>query len=436
MTRLEVLVHNKPAGTVVGNRADRAMFAYSDGYLADPRSTPLSVSIPLLPGQHHVESWLEGLLPDNLEVRREWRREFGIKGSSAMAILNSPVGHDCAGAVQFCPANEVDGLMARGGSVDWLSEGRLLALVKSLRDHRTTWHGPGSSNFGRFSLSGAQAKTAVVFSGEKYGIPTGSEPSTHIIKPTINDSDLPDQALNEHICLRTASNLGLPAVQTQVTSFGPIQSIVISRFDRFADASGQTVRIHQEDMCQALGVHPDYKYQSDGGPSPQQIARSIRQHSSQPDTDAYRFLDALLYNWIIVGTDAHAKNYSYLLREGSIRFAPLYDIASVLPYEQDWYSINTTKLAMKIGRKYTVAKTDRQSAWHGTAVSMGFEGDEAIARAEDMARRIPTALDQALQSLPTEFADSQVIQKLADRIDHRASHCAGLSQMIGVPPPL
>ena len=434
MTRLEVIVHGKPAGAAVGGRAGRATFSYFDEYLADPLSTPLSVSIPLVAGQHDVDSWLEGLLPDNLEVRREWRRKFGIKGSSAIAILASPVGHDCAGAVQFCSADEVGGLMGRGGSVDWLTEERLVTLIKSLRDHRTTWHGPESSNFGRFSLSGAQAKTAVVFSGGKYGIPMGAEPSTHIIKPTMNDPDLPDQALNEHVCLQTASNLGLLAVQTQIASFGPIQSIVISRFDRFAGADGQTARIHQEDMCQALGVHPDDKYQGDGGPSPQQIAESIRKHSSQPDSDAHRFLDALIYNWIIVGTDAHAKNYSFLLRGGTVRFAPLYDITSVLPYEPDWHSVNRTKLAMKIGKKYTVAKADRHSAWHETAESMGCDGEEAVARAEDMARQTPSALDQALQSLSAEFAGSEVIRKLADRIEYRASHCAGLSQMAGVPP--
>lgn len=434
MTRLEVLVHGKPAGTAVSGRAGRAAFSYFDEYLTDALSTPLSVSVPLEAGQHEVGSWLEGLLPDNLEVRREWRRRFGIKGDSAMAILASPVGHDCAGAVQFCSADEVGGLMGRGGSVDWLTEERLVALIKSLRDQRTTWHGPGTSNFGRFSLSGAQAKTAVVFSEGRYGIPTGAEPSTHIIKPTMNDPDLPDQALNEHVCLQTASNMGLPAVQTQIVDFGHIQGIVIRRFDRFVDADDQTARIHQEDMCQAVGVHPDYKYQGDGGPSPQRIAELIRKHSAQPNGDASRFLDALIYNWIIVGTDAHAKNYSFLLRGGTVRFAPLYDIASVLPYEQDWFSVNKMKLAMKIGRKYTVAKSDRYSAWYETAESMGFDGEEAVARAEDMARRLPAALDKALQSLPPEFASSEVIGKLADRIDSRSSHCAGLSQMVGTPP--
>ena len=435
---LVLLIDGIRAG-VIRRGTSGSELSYSGVYASGGDRTPLSTAFPVsargtYPSQR-VNHWLEGLLPDNPEVRKEWRRRFDIRGNTALAILGSPVGHDCAGSVQFCSTAEADALIAREGDVDWLSQEELIDLVKSLRDARTTWHGPGKSNFGRFSLSGAQAKTAVVLSGGRYGIPTGSEPSTHIIKPTINDQDLPDQALNEHVCLQMASTLGLPAVQTEITCFGPIQSLLIKRFDRFTDAQEQNIRIHLEDMCQALGVHPDYKYQSDGGPSPQKIIQSIRQHSSLPDSDAYRFLDALIYNWIIVGTDAHAKNYSFLLRGGSVRLAPLYDIASALPYEPDWFSANKTNLAMKIGKRYTVAKADRQSAWHDMAVSLGFDGEEVIARAEDMATRLPAALDQALKSLPSEFSGSQVIQTMAGRIDHRASHCAGLSQMVGVPPP-
>jgi serine/threonine-protein kinase HipA len=51
-----------------------------------------------------------------------------------------------------------------------------------------------------------------------------------------------------------------------------------------------------------------------------------------PGTDAdiavMRFFDALMVNWLICGTDAHAKNYSLLLAGRQVRLAPLYDVAS------------------------------------------------------------------------------------------------------------
>ena len=179
-----------------------------------------------------------------------------------------------------------------------------------------------------------------------------------------------------------------------------MQCIVIRRFDRMTGDNGRVVRIHQEDMCQALGIHPELKYQGDGGPSPQHIMRAIRQHSSTADKDAERFLDALVFNWAIAGTDAHAKNYSFLLRDGAVQLAPLYDIASFLPYEPDLDAIPKLKLAMKIGNKYSLSKSDRKSAWHKTGMALGFDGDETVSRAEDLSRQIPSALQKGSSRSP------------------------------------
>jgi len=75
---------------------------------------------------------------------------------------------------------------------------------------------------------------------------------------------------------------------------------------------------------QALSVTPARKYQSDGGPTPGQVAELIR--ATIPGTDAeadvWRFVDALAFNWLIVGTDAHAENYGLLLAGISRAAAP------------------------------------------------------------------------------------------------------------------
>ena len=433
---LVLLIDGRRAGTVRSGPSGPQL-AYDQDYAERRVKTPLSTAFPITAGGAYppqkLNCWLEGLLPDNRDVRREWRRRFDIRGNSAIAILGSPVGRDCAGSVQFCPADEMDDLLARGGDIEWQSNKQVNALVKSLRSNKSTWHGQGNSNYGRFSLSGAQAKTAVVCADNAYGIPQGTEPSTHIIKPAINDVELPDQALNEHVCLQTALNLGLSAVRSQVRYFGSVQCIVIQRFDRATDDNGRVVRIHQEDLCQALGIHPEYKYQGDGGPSPQDIMRAIRQHSSLVDRDAEKFLDALIFNWVMAGTDAHAKNYSFLLRDGAIQLAPLYDIASFLPYESDPNAIPKLKLAMKIGKKYTLSKSDRKSAWHKTGTSLGFDGDETVARTENLAKQIPNALHKAAQALPPEFSENEMIEILVERVDKRASQCARVSQLVGNP---
>tara|TARA_R110000787_G_scaffold189852_2_gene301423 strand:- start:5519 stop:5851 length:333 start_codon:yes stop_codon:yes gene_type:complete len=68
------------------------------------------------------------------------------------------------------------------------------------------------------------------------------------------------------------------------------------------------LRAHLEDYCQALGAHPADKYQNMGGPSPHDMIAHLRTFGSQPKTDVLRFVDALIFNWLIGGTDAHAKN--------------------------------------------------------------------------------------------------------------------------------
>lgn len=95
-------------------------------------------------------------------------------------------------------------------------------------------------------------------------MPYGNEPTTHLLKPGIAGFD--GHAVNEHLCLATARLLGLRAARSQIVTFDDQTAVAVRRFDRF-HREGAVVRVHQEDLCQALAVHPDDKYQSDGGPS-------------------------------------------------------------------------------------------------------------------------------------------------------------------------
>ncbi|MPY85844.1 MAG: hypothetical protein GEV00_21720 [Actinophytocola sp.] len=97
-------------------------------------------------------------------------------------------------------------------------------------------------------------------------------------------------------------------------------------------SNGRWQRVHQEDMCQALTVWPNRKYESQGGPGATTIADLIYRTSSKPEQDARRFAQALVFNWLTCGTDGHARNYSLLLSGEDIRLAPLYDLNSHLAY--------------------------------------------------------------------------------------------------------
>jgi serine/threonine-protein kinase HipA len=70
--------------------------------------------------------------------------------------------------------------------------------------------------------------------------------------------------------------LPLPVEEARgATGVGPelLQAgwIVDHRADRSRDV-GRIVRVHQEDFCQALSIHPTQKYQNDGGPGVEQMA--------------------------------------------------------------------------------------------------------------------------------------------------------------------
>jgi serine/threonine-protein kinase HipA len=118
---------------------------------------------------------------------------------------------------------------------------------------------------GQFSLSGAQAKSALYFDRQRkrWGIPQGRTPTTHILKPVSNDFN--GIAENEHFCLELARRIGLAAANTEWHSIGGIPTLIAQRYDR-VQLAGRWHRVHQEDCCQALGIHPGSKYENEGGP--------------------------------------------------------------------------------------------------------------------------------------------------------------------------
>ena len=136
-------------------------------------------------------------------------------------------------------------------------------------------------------------------------MPSGRLPTTHIIKPSNQAFD--GQAENEHVCLSLAREIGLPAATSEVRSFDGEVAIVVERYDRiWVDET--IYRLHQEDICQALGIHPTMKYENQGGPGVQSVAQLLQTYSTSPLEDLWTFVEALAFNWVIGGTDAHAKN--------------------------------------------------------------------------------------------------------------------------------
>ncbi|MGH7687312.1 MAG: type II toxin-antitoxin system HipA family toxin [Candidatus Dormibacteria bacterium] len=415
---LTVVLDDQVAGIVSRLPQGRLRFDYDPSYGGRAGATPLSLSMPIQVASHadHViRPWLAGLLPENEAVISRWARHFHISTSSPFALLGTPVGEDCAGAVRFAPPHQLERILQRPGAVDSLTKAGVASRLRDLREDSTAWL--GRSFTGQFSLAGVQPKTALLLRQGRWGVPSGSTPTTHILKPATAGFD--DHDLNEHLCLSTARRVGLLAVRTRVLRFGRESALVVDRYDRTIVGS-DIRRIHQEDVCQALGIQPSKKYQNEGGPGPRDIADLLRRtmKPSVADASVWQFADALIFNWLIAGTDAHAKNYSLLLAGNQVRLAPLYDVASSLPYGTDERRL---RFAMKIGGDYRVFP--QHNTWPDAARDLGVDADRIVARVRELASSLPQALSEAAGAPEVRALTRSLPAKLVDLVADRTARC-------------
>jgi len=404
------------AGTITATWPGTAEFRYADTYLRDPRSTPLSLSAPLGRGAYEVERWLDGLLPDNVAVRRRWAARNEAPSARPVDLLGTPVGLDCAGAVQFCRPGREESLHARSSGLEPMSEPQIAAWIRRARQDWSAWEGIGAR--GQFSLAGAQAKCALHRDGPQWSVPYGDVPTTHILKPGIANHT--DAEVVEHVCMAAARRLGLDAAPTELTRFESERVVVVARFDRTL-REGSLRRRHHEDVCQALNLHPEDKYQAYGGPGPREVADLLRRESTDARAAVERFCDALIYNWALAAPDAHAKNYSLILDGSDVHLAPLYDVISFLPYAQrDLLDLRT---AMSCGDNRSVGAMGARDAWAGAALDLGLDPTRTADRAVQLLRDTPAAISDTIDGLSAEDRSSRALvplhrsaQALSDKI--------------------
>jgi serine/threonine-protein kinase HipA len=421
-TQLIALANGREMGTITYRNA-RVSLVYDELWRQDPNSYPLSLSMPLASAQHghsRIEPFLWGLLPDNDRVLETWGRRFQVSPRNPFRLLAN-VGEDCAGAVQFVRPERLDPLRTEPAAreVEWLTEDDLAERLRTLRADRAAWR--TATDTGQFSLAGAQPKTALLYQRGRWGIPSGRTPTTHILKPPTGEWD--GHAENEHFCLKLARACGLVVPNSSVERFQSEIAIVIERYDRVIIA-GQRLRVHQEDMCQAVGLHPTRKYENEGGPGVRRIVELLRQNSSAVDEDVQAFLDAIAFNWLIAGTDGHAKNYALLLGgQGNVRLAPFYDVASILPYRN--VNLAKTKLAMKIGGEYRLPNIGLRQ-WRRLAEDIGIDEEALIPRVRAMAAGFPDLIAAIRKEVEAAGLNHPILRALAQRLTTRANRCLAI----------
>ncbi|MCG7504877.1 type II toxin-antitoxin system HipA family toxin [Mesorhizobium retamae] len=418
---LNVLISGFHVGAVTQMEGDQLKFEYAEEWREGRIQIPLSLSMPLaerMHRHHRIAAFIWGLLPDNEQTLQRWATRFQVSPRSPFALI-SAVGQDCAGAVQFLLPEAQENSSA--DRVTTITEQEIGARLTELRADAAATRRMG--DHGQFSLAGAQAKTAFYRDPETgaWGIPEGRIPTTHIFKPPM--PHLSGQAENEHYCLKLANLLGIEAANSQVMEFDGQQVIVVERYDR-AVRDGKTIRIHQEDMCQALGLMPQKKYENEGGPGIKEIIGDVLSASNDPAGDTRRFMEANIFNFLIAGTDAHAKNYSMILGPRSTTtFAPLYDVSSILPHLGEGETpadMHDLRLAMKVGGYYEIEKIMPRH-WERCARAGRFPGEETIAIIRHFIEVLPDMAFKCAVECLQEGLTHPILRRLPDLLAKRAA---------------
>lgn len=154
------------------------------------------------------------------------------------------------------------------------------------------------------------------------------------------------------------------------------------------------LRVHAEDLCQSLGNQTTYERY--GGPTAREVVDLLRRHApGAPE----RFAEALAVGYLLGSPDGHARNYSALLAGGRVALAPLYDVASSLPYEIAGVGVmHQRKVALAIGgeRTFGLVGVDQ---WQRFLTANSLDVEWGLGRVRELAEQLPDALASTFDAL-------------------------------------
>lgn len=414
---LDVYLGEEHLGTLERRAPKRYRFGYSQPAIArhGAGAMVLSASLPVRAGEFapaEARPFFDGLLPEGA-IRASLSDSLRVSPEDGFALLKA-IGVDCAGAVVVVPKGEA--LETGEGRIEPLSEDELAQRIKELPRHPL---GIGRERGIRLSLGGIQAKLILTRSPSgSYGQPLDGTPSNCILKP--EHGEYPEIVANEAFGLRLAASAGLDAARAEPLEIGGRPCLYVERFDRAIAGAGRIVRIHQEDMCQALGVVPVDKYESSGGPSIAAMVQLLRDLGSpRAAADIIKLIEAVLLNFLLGNSDAHGKNYALLYGpDGGVRLAPLYDLVSTQSYED-----SEPALAMSIGGIDDPARVD-MDAWRRLAAEAGLGGQLPGLIAERIERIVSCAEALALTAKAEDW-HRPIIDRIVDLMNRRARQLLG-----------
>ncbi len=263
---------------------------------------------------------------------------------------------------------------------------------------------------GPLRLSGVQAKLPVSLqAGEPPILRIGDlrHPCSHILKVPAHEH--PGLIENEWATMELARRAGLPVapvamVEFQAESRYRGRALLIERYDiptRTAlEGGGSELRLSlQEDACSLLLLRRDEKY----GTSLERVAAALAAVglSQVAGGDGlWRYLQVVLFSWIVGNGDLHAKNVSILrrFRPGRPGEPPVLEHVELAPF----YDLVNTRLHLP-GDDFALPLEGRRNRitlrhFRRLAARWGTPGDAVAAEAERMAGLVRGALPEVLEA--------------------------------------
>ncbi|WP_285905312.1 type II toxin-antitoxin system HipA family toxin [Pseudodesulfovibrio pelocollis] len=401
--RLCVWLDSNHVGTLTRKGRTALSFAYDAGWMCS--GFPLSLSLPF---QEHPfddsrsRAFFDNLLPEQA-VRDKVSKRLHVSQKNVFGLL-AALGGECAGALTILHEGEIP---AARPVYEEISRDRLGEII-SLLPQRPLLAGEEGL---RLSLAGAQTKLPIARLGSTYLLPTQGAPSTHILKPPIDD--LPGSVENEAFCMALAKLVDLDAPKAEITETYP-RGYLVERYDRVVHPDGIR-RIHQEDFCQAMGLPAELKYQNEGGPGTRECF-DLLEHSATPVGDRTQLFRLVVFNHLIGNTDAHAKNLSLLYdAPPRPRLAPFYDLLCVGMFEAQGLG---QKNAMKIGGQYD-PKFIMKRHWLRLADEAGLGHPDALTMITALAKTLSTGAGYVAEAFRERYGKSRAVPRIVEFIQER-----------------
>jgi serine/threonine-protein kinase HipA len=418
MTDLPVYFEQRRVGTIDVDKSGPG-FTYDSTWIGLRGAFPISITMPLGTGRIAPDTflpWAANLLPES-EQLRTLGQLLGMARSDVIGLL-SAIGGDTAGALSI-------GRSGRTASVHWRPVDKQEDLERVIEELPNKPFLVGEEGVS-MSLAGVQTKLAVAIDDTgRVCIPMDGSPSTHILKP--DAARLWGGVQNEAFCLTLARRMKIPTPNITTGQAGKRTYLLVQRYDR-TNISGRWRRLHQEDFCQALGKPSSAKYEANRtgirGPTLKDMFDLTRRHMFS--TDIVQLLDMVVFNVLACNTDAHAKNYSIMVRGNGATLAPIYDVMC----GEVWENV-TKNLAQKIAGK---SRGDylKGRHWQRFARECGLNPRQVLDRVGTLAKSVMTEAEGAASEVAAMPAGSHVIlDQTRQAVERRASTLLGQLQELG-----